>query len=302
VPSSQRRATAALRPGVRRGLSRHDSPHHVALPEPATWVGICDYDTLNSIGAHAVSQLIVEGHATVTGLLVSVRSAAEAAVALRGGATLIDVKEPRHGSLGRASAEQWREVARSVAGRVPVSVACGELLEDMLAPSTAELTSVTYVKCGLAGCGVFQEWPCRWTAWLRQLPREIHPVAVAYADWQRAVAPPPEQVLHWAVRLGCRAMLWDTHTKDGSCLLDHVSLTALYELTNTARQQGLLVVLAGSLTLRNVPALLPLAPDYLAVRGAACGGNRQGVVRQHLVEQLVKALERRVQSACHATC
>jgi uncharacterized protein (UPF0264 family) len=56
------------------------------------------------------------------------------------------------------------------------------------------------------------------------------------------------------------------------------------------------------LTLRNVPALLPLAPDYLAVRGAACGGNRQGVVRQHLVEQLVKALERRVQSACHATC
>ena len=36
----------------------------------------------------------------MTGLLVSVRDAAEAEAALRGGATLIDVKEPRHGSLG----------------------------------------------------------------------------------------------------------------------------------------------------------------------------------------------------------
>ena len=55
----------------------------------------------------------------MTGLLVSVRDADEAEAALRGGAALIDVKEPRHGSLGRASAEQWRERGRQVAGRVP---------------------------------------------------------------------------------------------------------------------------------------------------------------------------------------
>ena len=35
------------------------------------------------------------------GLLVSVRSAAEAATALAGGADLIDVKEPSRGPLGR---------------------------------------------------------------------------------------------------------------------------------------------------------------------------------------------------------
>jgi uncharacterized protein (UPF0264 family) len=96
-------------------------------------------------------------------------------------------------------------------------------------------------------------------------------------------------------------MLWDTHTKDGTYLLDHISRTALHTQTNSARQQGLLVVLAGSLALHHVPALFPFAPDYLAVRGAACGGDRQGVVRQHLVEQLVKSLQPRVQSACHAT-
>ena len=237
----------------------------------------------------------------MTGLLVSVRNGAEAATALRGGATLIDVKEPRHGSLGRAPAERWQEVAQDVAGRAPISVAWGELLQDAFAPSPVALAPVTYVKCGLAGCGALQDWPRRWTVWLRQLPREIQPVAVAYADWERAVAPPPEEVLRWAARLGCRAILWDTHTKDGTCLLDHIPRTALHTLTNTARQQGLLVVLAGSLACHHVPTLLPFAPDYIAVRGAACGGDRQGVVRQHLVEQLVEALERRVQSACHAT-
>jgi uncharacterized protein (UPF0264 family) len=38
----------------------------------------------------------------MTGLLVSVRDAAEAADALAGGADLIDVKEPNAGSLGAA--------------------------------------------------------------------------------------------------------------------------------------------------------------------------------------------------------
>ncbi|MFM7835691.1 MAG: (5-formylfuran-3-yl)methyl phosphate synthase, partial [Planctomycetaceae bacterium] len=37
-------------------------------------------------------------------LLVSVRSADEAVVAATGGADIIDIKEPRHGSLGRPSA------------------------------------------------------------------------------------------------------------------------------------------------------------------------------------------------------
>ena len=33
---------------------------------------------------------------------------------------------------------------------------------------------------------------------------------------------------------------------------------------------------------------MSLAPDYVAIRGAVCGGDRHGVVRQHLVEQFVR--------------
>ncbi len=237
---------------------------------------------------------------TGTGLLVSVRDVAEAETALRGGATLIDVKEPRFGSLGRAAACRWREVAARVAGRVPVSVACGELLEGGPPPACADLASIHYVKCGLAGCGRVPDWPARWIHWLQRLPAGTNPVAVAYADWARAAAPPPAEVLQWAARAGCRAMLWDTYLKDGTWLLDHVSHTALEQSIGAARAAGLLVVLAGSLTLHRVGQLLCYAPDYLAVRGAACGGGRAGVVCQPLVEQLAAAVAGAVQSTCRS--
>src|SRR5690242_4202542 len=62
-------------------------------------------------------------------LLVSVRSPAEAVAALEGGAALIDVKEPSRGPLGRADEDTITAIVQTVAGRRPVSVALGELLD-----------------------------------------------------------------------------------------------------------------------------------------------------------------------------
>jgi uncharacterized protein (UPF0264 family) len=64
----------------------------------------------------------------MTRLLVSVRDAAEARAVLDAGAHLIDVKEPRRGSLGAADGRQVADVLNTVAGRVPVSAAMGELI------------------------------------------------------------------------------------------------------------------------------------------------------------------------------
>ena len=66
----------------------------------------------------------------MTGLLVSVRDAMEARAALHGGADLIDIKEPRAGSLGSAEVGTWREICEVVATAKPLSVALGELLDD----------------------------------------------------------------------------------------------------------------------------------------------------------------------------
>ncbi len=63
-------------------------------------------------------------------LLVSVRNSEEAAVALAAVVDLIDVKEPRSGSLGAATVDVIDGVLRLVNGHRPVSVALGELVDS----------------------------------------------------------------------------------------------------------------------------------------------------------------------------
>src|SRR5262245_65855688 len=99
----------------------------------------------------------------MSGLLVSVRSAAEAEVALAGGATLIDVKEPARGSLGRADDMTIAAVLHVVAGRRPVSAALGELVDKSSLPRCSGLA---FVEWGLAGAARLDwrgdvEWPLR---------------------------------------------------------------------------------------------------------------------------------------------
>jgi len=227
----------------------------------------------------------------VTGLLVSVRSAAEATAALQGGATLIDVKEPHRGSLGRADLAAWREVTAQVRGRTPVSVACGELVDwDPDLPGSRVPAGVQYAKCGMAGCLGWPTWRDRWSEWRATLPADTAPVAVIYVDAQRAAAPPAQEVLAAASDAGCRVVLWDTCVKEGTHLLDHVTRDELDAQVRLARHRGMLIVLAGSLTLQHVPTVMRWEPDYLAVRGAVCQGARTGSICSQRVAHFVQTL------------
>src|SRR5438105_309888 len=90
----------------------------------------------------------------MTQLLVSVRTAAEAEIALKGGAAIVDVKEPGNGPLGKAPDCTITLVAQAVAGRVAVSAAMGELHRGLPASLPQ---GVGYLKWGLAGMGA-QDW------------------------------------------------------------------------------------------------------------------------------------------------
>ena len=221
-----------------------------------------------------------------TGLLVSVRDCSEALDALAAGVDLIDLKEPRRGSLGAVDAGVMREVVRQVAGRVPVSAALGELLADAAITSACLPAGIGWTKLGLAGCANHDDWPRRWSRAIRQLPAGTAAVAVAYADWRRAEAPPPETVIDFAPQAGCRAVLVDTWRKNGDALLDLWSLAECGEAVRRIQDAGLLAVLAGSLTCEMVRALVPLAPDYVAVRGAVCGASRTDRLDPARVRQL----------------
>lgn len=223
----------------------------------------------------------------MTRLLISVCSLAEALDAFEAGADIIDLKEPSAGSLGRVPQAVAEEVAARLGKRILLSMALGELREFTHALGGVcgdELPeAVAFAKLGLAGCASDPEWSSHWAAAVRRLPASCAPVAVVYADWQAAKAPPPADVLHWAAKLGCRALLIDTCNKNWGNVFDHLSMPQVAKLLADARSRRLLTVLAGSLTLDSARDAMSCGSDYLAVRGAVCGGSRQARLMPDMV-------------------
>lgn len=231
----------------------------------------------------------------MTRLLVSVRSAAEAADAVAGGADIIDVKEPNRGSLGRAETSVWRDVVAAVGGKAPVSVALGELRDWRSAGSefTVDLAGVRFAKMGLAGCESDARWREQLPQLWQSLPRTVQPVAVIYADWRQAEAPSPEAIFELASESNVRHLLIDTFIKSAGRLLDHWPMADLSRFAAQVERQSQHMVLAGSLDAANIRQVLPLRPWAIAVRGAVCAGSREGMISESRVRNL-KALLHRV--------
>lgn len=232
-------------------------------------------------------------------LLVSVRSAAEAEAALEGGAAAIDVKEPLHGSLGRAGDAVIAAVIERVAGRRPVSAALGELAnasERRLYPERG----LAFVKWGLFGMGG-QDW----RAALADAARAVAvtdpgccTVTVAYADWQWAGAPPLEEVAAFACGRPGNVLLVDTFQKAprpdtgaSPTLLELLTLPEVVRLCGLCRTAGVRVALAGSLGRHEIEILREAEPDWFALRGAVCeGGRRESAVSVRKVRALADLL------------
>jgi uncharacterized protein (UPF0264 family) len=227
-------------------------------------------------------------------LLVSVRDAAEAAAALVGGADLIDVKEPTRGPLGRADAPAIAAVVEAVAGRAPVSAALGELRECPLVGVAADLPDgLRFVKWGLSGM-LRGGWNGSLVlarlafAGRRRDKKYTGPecVVVAYADWVPAEAPRPADIVAGLKESWVKTVLVDTFQKNGSTLLDWLSVEEITALVRTCQDAGVKVALAGSLTAVEIERLRGVRPDWFAVRGAACDGGRGGTISEHRVRAL----------------
>ncbi len=242
----------------------------------------------------------------MTRLLVSVRSAVEAEAALAGGAALIDVKEPTQGALGRASDNVIADVVRVVAGRAPVSAACGELRDNPQATLPVCLPSLTFVKCGLAECAAVN---LPWRAELDALDAVVRrgapvcrTVAVAYADWRGARSPSPDEVCAFVCQRPGWGFLLDTWAKNGLTLLDWISRVELDRYIRLCRNASVPIALAGSLGRAVIRTLKPTAPDWFAVRGAACHGlQRNAIIDAEKVRDLVELIAEPVRDAARAS-
>src|SRR5262245_30082306 len=130
----------------------------------------------------------------MTGLLVSVRNAEEAEIALEGGADVIDVKEPKRGALGAADSEVWREILQVVAGRAIVSAEMGELMEEGIRDRARQTVGFRFAKIGLAGCEGERGWKEKWACDIEGLPAGVCAVPVTYADRKPARSPAISEV------------------------------------------------------------------------------------------------------------
>lgn len=224
-----------------------------------------------------------------SGLLVSVRSPAEAREALDGGADWIDVKEPNRGPLGSADPDVWEAVRAVVPRSIPFSAALGELADwPIERPLPAFARECTLVKIGLAGIG--HDWRDRWE---RLRAPGVRWAAVAYADWRDVDAPGPADVRDWCLEHeDARGMLIDTADKSRPTQLDPDTVA---DLRDSLRTAGKFLAMAGGLDQNSIAFWNErISPDWFAVRGAACSsGDRRATIDRDRVAALSAILGRR---------
>jgi (5-formylfuran-3-yl)methyl phosphate synthase len=212
-------------------------------------------------------------------LLVSVRSAAEAAAALAGGADIVDAKEPGNGALGAVSPRVLLAITAALAGATPVSVALGDAGRDDVtgAARTAGAAGAAFVKLGFAGIRLKREMTEHAVASIAAAsPAAV--ILVGYADHERADSPTPADLVTIADRTGAAGILLDTYDKKTASLTQLMTADALRTFVGHAKSFGQVVALAGQLTIDDIETVHDAGADIVGLRGAACEDGRNGTV------------------------
>lgn len=229
----------------------------------------------------------------MTGLLASVRSTAEAELAIAGGADIVDLKEPRDGALGALPPDVIRDCVALVAGRKPVSATIGDLPTQPGAVSrgvarTASL-GVGFVKIGVFPGGAPE---ATLDALREPAAAGVRLVAVLFADTE-----PDFGLVSRAAKCGFAGVMLDTMAKNGAGLREALGESTLRRFVEETHCHGLLAGLAGSLRLEDIPALAPLGADYLGFRGALCRGSRDGALEPEALREVRATIDQTARSS-----
>jgi (5-formylfuran-3-yl)methyl phosphate synthase len=232
-------------------------------------------------------------------LLVSVRSAAEVAAALAGGADIIDAKEPARGSLGPVDPSALREISASVPPSIPLSAALGDFeggadaADAIGALDLPARPAEVFVKLGLVrGAGDGAETSLRAAVAAARTARcRPRIVVVAYADQSEIDGTGPGEVARLAARVGAHGVLLDTSSKDGRDLFTFMAPAQVKAWVCAARTVGLMAAVAGSLRTESLGWIREIDPTVVGVRGAACTGGREGTIDAEKVRELRRTLD-----------
>jgi (5-formylfuran-3-yl)methyl phosphate synthase len=231
-------------------------------------------------------------------LLVSPMNIEEAQTALAGGADILDVKNPKEGSLGANFPWAIRAVSELARGHAPVSATIGDL---DFKPGTASLAALgaafsgaDYIKVGLLGVKTADQAD-EMLAEIVKAVKDFDPqkkvVAAGYSDYTRVGSISPMLLPQCAKRSGADLVMVDTAIKDGRPTFDFMSEEDLMDFIVLGHACGLEVALAGTIGFEHLNLLKRLNPDIIGVRGIVCGGDREGVIRADLVSKLKREME-----------
>jgi FolB domain-containing protein len=220
----------------------------------------------------------------MTLMLASVTGIAEAEVALRHGADIIDLKDA-DSAFGAVAPPVITATVDWLARRRPLSAVAGALEMDPAVVSRAVAAiadaGVDYIKVGF--------YPDRrredCIRALAPLARRTGLIGVMFADRgadEALVGPMAES--------GFAGAMIDTADKTGGRLLDHMNIAALGSFVQAARSRGLMAGLSGSLEPPDIPRLMLLAPDVLGFRRALCSNKDRSALISGDAADIVRAL------------
>lgn len=211
-------------------------------------------------------------------LLVSVIDKIEALDSIRGGAHIIDVKNPKEGSLGANFPHIIRQIKEIMPKNLELSATIGDMPNlpgtASLAALGAAVSGVDYVKVGLYGTKTAKEAITLLTEVVRAVKdynKKIKTIASGYADFEIYGCINPLELPSVAFQAEANGVLVDVKTKNGKDnLFNFLKDDDLVHFVTQAHEFNLMAAIAGSLESKDIPRINSLGADIIGVRGAVC--------------------------------
>lgn len=229
-------------------------------------------------------------------LLVSPINVEEADICRLAAVDIIDVKNPKEGSLG-ANFPWIIQAVKKTAGNISVSATIGDFNYK---PGTASLAALgaavagaEYIKVGLYDIHTEEQaldMLVNIVSSVKDYDKNKKVVASGYSDYSRINSISPFELPAIGKKAGVDVVMMDTGIKDGRSTFEFLTEHQLTLFVAKARSIGLSTALAGTIKFENIPALKRIQPDIIGVRGCVCGGDRNSTIKKELVEKLKNAM------------
>ncbi len=225
-------------------------------------------------------------------LLVSPINLEEAKAAYNGGADIIDVKNPKEGSLGANFPWVIRSVKEAM-GKTPVSATIGDMNYKpgtaSLAALGAAVSGADYVKVGLFDIQTTEQ-AIDMVEHVVKSVKDYDPskkvVISGYADYKRINSIPLRELPSICADYGADVVMMDTGIKDGRSTFEFMTNEELSQFVESAHDLGLVTAIAGNIQFEDIETINQIGPDIIGIRGCVCGGDRNSTIQQKLVEEL----------------